>query len=125
LRLAIDASHVIWIATCNDPNAVEPAMRSRFQHIRVAQPTPEQIEAVVHSVHETLRQEFDWARAFDPQLDAGVVARLSDMSPRQMRRALEVGHARAAWDGRRRIRPEDLPDLHDSKRRRIGFIDHN
>lgn len=125
LRLPVDASHMLWIATCNDPNAVEPALRSRFQHIRVPQPTRQQIGAVVSSVYESLRHEFDWALAFDQDLDPSVVAKLTGMSPRQMRRALEAGHARAAWQGRRRVRPEDLPDLREPERRCIGFIDHN
>ncbi|WP_162911134.1 AAA family ATPase [Azohydromonas sediminis] len=125
LRLPIDASHLLWIATCNDADAVEPALRSRFQHVRVKEPTREQLWAVIQSVHEGLRRESEWAIAFDERLDEGVVARLASMSPRQMRQALEIAHAKAACQGRRRVQLADLPDLREPRRRAVGFISSN
>ncbi len=122
LRLPIDASYVTWIATCNDAGLIEPALRSRFALNVVKAPTREQMSAVVDSVHRHLLDESEWAGAFDNRLGADVVAKLADMTPRQMLRALEQAYAMAANAGRDRLRAEDIPQSTDDAKRRIGFL---
>lgn len=122
LRLPIDASYVVWIATCNDADLIEPALRSRFAVNVVKAPTSEQMRAVVASVHRHLLDDSDWADAFDNRLGTDVVAKLANMTPREMHRALEQAYAMAANTGRDRLRAEDIPQSTDDAKRRIGFL---
>jgi ATP-dependent Lon protease len=122
LRLPVDASYVVWIATCNDASLVEPALRSRFAITAVQAPTPDQMPAVVASVHKQLLQGRDWASAFDTRLSADVVAKLADMTPRQMHRALEQAYAAAANAGRDRLCADDIPRPVADSKRRLGFL---
>jgi len=122
LRLPVDASYVVWIATCNDASLVEPALRSRFAITEVQAPTPEQMPAVVASVHQQLIHGREWANAFDTRLSADVVAKLAEMTPRQMHRALEQAYAEAANAGRDRLCADDIPRPVAESKRRLGFL---
>lgn len=59
LLLPINCSHLLWIATCNDASAVEPALLSRFNVIDVSAPTAEQMPHVISSVQRALIEEAD------------------------------------------------------------------
>jgi len=122
LRLPVDASYVVWIATCNEASLVEPALRSRFALTEVKAPTRDQMPAVVASVHRHLLDDSDWASAFDNRLGADVVAKLADMTPRQMHRALEQAYAMAANAGRDRLRADDIPESAADAKQRLGFL---
>jgi hypothetical protein len=92
-----DVSRAIFIATANDPNRMDPALRSRFREIVVKSPTREQREPIIDSLWQRLRR--DRARLHLPErLDAEVMAILVERfrEARQMRRILEDGLGRAA-----------------------------
>lgn len=122
LRLPIDASHVLWMATCNDVTAIDPALLSRFHVIDVQEPNDLQCRAIVDSVNRDLLAGSEWSDGFDQALDGAVIERLSAVSPRTMRRALEYAYARAAAAGRRRITATDLDGFHAPCRPRIGLV---
>jgi ATP-dependent Lon protease len=122
ILLPVDASHIQWIATCNDPDAVEPALRSRFHLIEIRPPTAEQRAATVCSVNKALLRDSVWASAFDGRLSSSVIERLGDLSPRLVRQTLELAYARAALAGRRRIEVKDLEGLRTTFKRAIGFV---
>jgi ATP-dependent Lon protease len=124
LLLPVDASWISWMATCNDLEAIEPALRSRFHVIEVQPPTAVQRAAMVSSVHRALLCESSWAGAFDQDLSRAVIARLGDLSPRAVRRTLELAYAKAALAGRRRIEPIDVDAVPGLQRRGIGFVRH-
>lgn len=77
---------------------------------------------MVASVHRQLLDGSDWASAFDNRLGAEVVAKLADMTPRQMHRALELAYAAAASAGRDRLRAEDIPQSTTNAKRPLGFL---
>lgn len=122
LLLPVDASHILWIATCNDPEAVEVALRSRFHVIEVKPPTTDQRASTVRSVHQALLRDSEWSSAFDGCLSASVIDRLGNMDPRSVRQALELAYAKAAMAGRRRIEVKDLESLQAPSKRAIGFV---
>lgn len=124
LRLPIDASHVTWIATCNNVDEIDAPLRSRFRTFHIGPPNKEETHAVVRSVHKALRNAEDWALAFEPDLSTAVVSLLLGRTPREIRQALEDAYAQAAAAGRRALLPEDLPAVRydESQKNVMGFI---
>jgi ATP-dependent Lon protease len=130
LLLPVDASHLIWIATCNDTAGVDSAILSRFEVINVSQPSDVQMHAVVKSIHRDLFATSEWACAFDSNIPSTIIQTLSSQSPRHIRRALEAAYANSAQCGRRTLTVDDLkpqgsPSQDTSQRRSIGFINTN
>lgn len=64
--------------------------------------------AIVRSAHRWMRLHARCASAFEPELPADVLDALGQLSPRLLIRALEDGHARAAAEGRSRLRLNDV-----------------
>ena len=123
IGLAIDASKVNWIATCNDMRAIDPAILSRFNVIEVPQPTAGEMPAVIKSIHRDLLSTADWIGWFEQPLSTDVVAALAALSPRAVIRAIEDAYASAAAAGRRVVVPADVSDSRSPHRSHpIGFI---
>ena len=126
IGLAIDASKVTWIATCNDTRAIDPAILSRFTVIKVPQPTADEMPAVIQSIHRDLLSTADWIVWFEQPLSNDVVAALAALSPRAVMRAIEDAYASAAAAGRRVVIPADVGDSHSPHRKhQMGFIHSN
>ena len=67
----------------------------------------------------------EWGRHFDPEPGESVLARMSELVPREMRRAWTSAFGNARLDGRGRIEVADLPSAHASgSRAPIGFVRH-
>jgi len=127
IGLAIDASRITWIATCNDPQVIHPAIRSRFTMIDVRMPTSKQMPAVIESIHRELLLTAEWRAWFKQPPPAEALRALARFSPREARLAIEEMYASAAIAGRRSVLPDDVPKNASRARptRQIGFIhDH-
>ena len=122
LLLPVNAAHILWLATCNDVELVEPALRSRFEVIEVQAPTAAQMPAVIASVQQQLMDESDWSGAFDHRLDAGVMTALEAQTPREVRRVLEDAYAHAACAGRKVLTVADIEKPRNGTTRSIGFV---
>jgi len=124
IGLAIDASRVIWIATCNDADAIHPAILSRFTQVDVDYPSPQQMPSVIRSIQEELLRDAEWKDGFSHDLDEAVVEALACLQPRQVWQALEDAYSSAALAGRRTLLPCDIPEAkrHAPSHRSIGFI---
>ena len=129
MLLPVDASYLLWIATCNETSGIDPALLSRFEVIHIDQPTDIQMQAVVGSIHRELFATAEWSCAFDVDIPAGVVQSLSRHSPRLIRRTLEDAYAVAALARRRSLTLDDLKQLGSrtqaSQRNPIGFVNTN
>jgi len=125
--LAIDASKINWIATCNDVRGIDAPILSRFTVIEVPQPTAHEMPAVISSIHRDLVSTADWAAWFERPLSNEVVTALAALSPRAVMRAMEDAYASAATAGRRVVIPADVRDTHSPshQRGRIGFFHSN
>lgn len=115
----INASHVVWIATCNDEFAIESALLTRFRVFRIPQPTRDQAVAVVRSIFSDMVQNESWGAAFERDIADDVIEVLAGLSPRDMRMTIENACANAAIDGRNRLLIEDV--IQNQKRSKMGF----
>jgi len=122
IDIEVDASNLMWIATCNEPQHLEAALRSRFTEFEISQPTQGQMTAIVRSVYTGLRAHTRWAAAFDEELPDDVLEALGELNPRLVIRVLEDGHARAAADGRRRLWLRDIILPERKHQQRMGFV---
>ncbi len=128
MEVEIDASHIIWMATCNDPSKVEPALRSRFQEFVIEAPTNEQMKAVAQSVYRERRKHAAWGEVFTDQLDVSVAEAMSACTPRELAALIESAAAHAATCLRKHILLEDLKAAQASRQRqsrqarRLGFL---
>lgn len=104
--LRLDASHLLFIATANDARALSPAVRSRFEIIKVAAPSKDQALAVVRSVFETMRRQDSAIARFC--LAPQAVRALAEHSPREMRREIERACARAITRGSTAVMAADV-----------------
>mgnify|MGYP002623010084 CR=1 FL=1 len=122
--LPVDASHLVVIATCNDPGRLDSALRSRFHELHVPMPDQQQMAAVARSVYRQLRATRAWTKFFDAELPDFAIESLQRATPRVVARTLEEAHARAAAAGRLRLEPQDFAVASPvaSERRRIGFV---
>ncbi|EFK95111.1 ATP-dependent protease domain protein, partial [sediment metagenome] len=126
IGLAIDASKVNWIATCNDVRAIDAAIVSRFTVIEVPQPKAAEMPAVIASIHNDLLSTADWIEWFEQPLSTEVVSALAALSPRAVMRAIEDAYANAATAGRRVVIPADVSNSRSPHREHpIGFIHSN
>ena len=126
IGLAVDASRISWVATCNDLRAIDAAILSRFTVIEVPLPTPDEMPAVIQSIHRDLMSTADWIGWFQQPLSTEVVAALAALSPRAVMRAIEDAYASAAAAGRRVVIPADVGDSHSPHRKhQMGFIHSN
>lgn len=64
LEVEIDASNLFWIATCNDAEQIEPALRSRFQEFAIEAPTEAQMPAIAQSVYRERRKHGAWGGVY-------------------------------------------------------------
>lgn len=122
LGLPVNASCIQWIATCNDLDALEAPLLSRFRVFEVPAPDHEQMRAVALSVYRQMRNTQPWAAAFEVELSDAVLEALSQRTPREIRQTLEDTCANAASHGRRHLIVEDLPPQRMGARRSVGFL---
>lgn len=115
----INASHVVWVATCNDEFAIESALLTRFRVFRIPQPTRDQAAAVVRSIFSDMVQNESWGAAFDRDITDNVIKVLAGLSPRDIRMTIESACANAAIEGRNTLLIEDVNQ--NQKRSKMGF----
>ncbi len=119
---SIDASHVNWIATANDMEAIPGPLCSRLTVLHIQPPKPEQARSIAQAIYNRLRDESSWGNAFVERLDADVLARLQTLPPRSMRLVLQRALGAAARDGRGVVRVADITPPVEVSRRCLGFV---
>lgn len=105
--LALDASHVQWIATCNRLHKIDSPLRQRFLVFEIPRPSPEQSAQIVLSVFTQLRRECSWATQVDPPIQPHILHHLAKLPPRRIRQQLTVMYGRALAAGRRYVSMDD------------------
>jgi len=107
-ELAIDASHVNWLATANDESSLPAPIKSRFTVLHIPTPNAEQTRQIAQNVYQRLRSSAAWGSVFDECLDESPLDALQALPPRELRKTLEKAFGGAAMDGRTKIQAEDL-----------------
>jgi ATP-dependent Lon protease len=120
-EVAIDASQVIWVATANDERAIPEPILNRMNVYEVQMPDRDAARAIALRLYVGIRADHDWGRSFDAQPSDAVLDRMSELAPREMRRAWKTAFGNARLDQRGTIEWRDLPQAH-GKRTPIGFV---
>jgi ATP-dependent Lon protease len=120
-EVPIDASQVIWIATANDERAIPEPLLNRVNVYAVQAPDREQARAIALRLYAQLRRDHRWGERFAETPSDEVQERMSELAPREMRRAWTTAFGNARLAGRGSVEPCDLPQAH-TKRSPIGFV---
>jgi ATP-dependent Lon protease len=120
IDIDLDASQVFWVLTANSLEGIPPALLSRMAVYEVPAPTPEQAAAIAQRVYAGLLHELKLQK-LDSELSENVLDKLSEVSPREMRKALLDGLGYAVAAGRTALTPDDIRLKADPARRKIGF----
>ena len=124
-EVAIDASQVIWVATANDGHAIPEPILNRMSVYEVQAPDRDAARTIALRLYASLRTGHDWGRRFDESPAEAVLERMSELAPRDMRRAWTAAFGNARLDNRCTIELRDLPDAHGvGKRGPLGFVGH-
>ncbi|MBI1890608.1 MAG: AAA family ATPase [Burkholderiales bacterium] len=120
IDLEIDASKVFWVLTANSLGGIPEALLSRMAVYEVPAPTTEQAAAIAERIYRGLLKELR-LRTFDQDLNVPVKDKMSEVSPREMRKALLDGLGFAVAAGRSALTPDDVRLKPDQGKRKIGF----
>lgn len=125
--LPVDASHILWMATSNNPYRLPEPIRSRFELIEVNPPEKSEMNAIVRSVYRNvLSTNIGWQNSFAAQLSPDVIDAVTGLAPRQIQRALMTAMGNAALEpprrGLRRLRPSDLEHTIKYQTNPVGFL---
>lgn len=120
-EVPIDASQVIWVATANDARAIPEPILNRMSVFEVEAPDHEAARKIAARLYRSIRADHDWGSRFEPEPPADVLDAMSELAPREMRRAWTCAFGNAKLAGRGEIRVVDLPQA-PAKRGPIGFV---
>jgi ATP-dependent Lon protease len=120
-EVPIDASQVIWVATANDGRGIPDPILNRMNVYEVQAPDRDAARHIATKLYRSIRAEHDWGSRFDAEPGSDVLDAMSDLAPREMRRAWMTAFGNAKLDRRERIDVRDLPGQR-GKRGSIGFV---
>jgi ATP-dependent Lon protease len=120
-EIAIDASQVIWVATANDARSIPDPILNRMNVYEVQAPDRDAARHIAAKLYRSIRADHDWGSRFDPEPRVDVLDRMSEMAPREMRRAWMTAFGNAKLARRDHILPEDLPEA-GHRKPTIGFV---
>lgn len=116
--IPIDASRVIWIGTCNDPDALPAPLLSRFRRFDIAI-TPAQSRQIAISIMHATLDDFGLSEiVFHP----GAVEILATMTPRRIKQAVTEGIGRVLGQDRDIVLASDIAGENTIARQRMGFV---
>lgn len=120
-EIPIDASGAVWFATANDAARIPEPILNRMNVYEIDPPDEDGAARIARSIYREIREAHDWGRRFPEAPGADVVERLAELTPREMRRAVQTAFGNAKIAGRAEMQAGDVPDLRGGRRQRIGF----
>jgi ATP-dependent Lon protease len=120
-EVPIDASQVIWVATANDDRSIPEPILNRMNVYEVQAPDRAAACHIAAKLYRSIRADHDWGSRFAPEPEVDVLERMSEMAPRDMRRAWMTAFGNAKLARRDRVIAADLPEA-SSRRSPIGFV---
>ena len=124
LSVAINASHITWLAAVNDASSLPPPLLSRFTRFAIAAPIAQDMRNMARSHYQQLR--LDWSELPAQMPDEWLKA-IESLSLRAMGQHLESALGRAAMraemagTGSVELQAEDMHMAPHAKPR-IGFL---
>ena len=120
-EVPIDASQVIWVATANDARTIPEPILNRMNVFAVQAPSRDAARQIAARLYKRIRADHDWGRRFEPEPGADMLDAMSELAPRDMRRAWMTAFGNAKLAGRSALEPADLPEA-QGRRAPIGFV---
>ena len=120
-EVAIDASQVIWVATANEARGIPDPILNRMNVYEVLAPDRTAARHIAAKLYRGIRADHGWGQRFEAEPRDDVLDRLSEMAPREMRRAWMTAFGNAKLDRREHIEVRDLPQA-AGKRSVMGFV---
>jgi ATP-dependent Lon protease len=120
-EVAIDASQVIWVATANDARSIPDPILNRMNVYEIAAPDREAAQRIAAKLYRNIRNDHDWGSRFEPEPRAEVLERMSELAPREMRRAWMTAFGNSKLAQRDSVMLADLPEA-SGKKSSIGFV---
>ena len=121
VEVPIDASDIVWIATANDMRVIPEPILNRVNVYHSPAPDQEGSCRIASSIYQEIREGHTWGMRFPENLSGDTLAKISELSPREMRRVILNGFGNARLAGRYEIKPEDIEVECLAKKSRIGF----
>ena len=119
--MPIDASQVIWVATANDGRAIPDPILNRMNVYEVQAPDAQAARRIAARPYRSIRADHGWGQRFETEPRSDVLDAMSELAPREMRRAWMTAFGNARLDKRAQLRPADLPEP-AGRRAAIGFV---
>ncbi|MDD2660271.1 MAG: AAA family ATPase [Methylococcales bacterium] len=95
-EVAINASHVIWIATANELGAISQPIRDRFTVFTASEPTRAQMTEIIHIQYARFVNHHPSGCFFDEKISDEALIALAGFHPRKVRKVLEGAFGFAA-----------------------------
>ncbi len=118
VRLELDASRVVWVATANETDSIPAPLLSRFQVFQIEAPSAAASRVIARSVVASALRELGLRARIEP----AALDRLARLGPRAQVQAIEDALAAAVARGEHRlvVREADLPKP-PAPRQPMGF----
>ena len=120
-EVPIDASQLIWVATANDARGIPDPILNRMNVYEVLAPDRDAARHIAAKLYRSIRADHGWGERFETEPMNDVLDRMSEMAPREMRRAWMTAFGNAKLDRRERVEVRDLPEA-TGKRGAMGFV---
>lgn len=121
IEVAVNASHILWVATANDEATIPEPILNRMNVYAIERPDRDGAMRIVRALYREILAAHSWG--FDPEtLDDEVLEKLADIPPRDMRKLLLDAFGNAKIEGRSHLMLKDLNLERLAKRKaKIGF----
>jgi ATP-dependent Lon protease len=120
-EVPIDASQVIWVATANDERNIPEPILNRMTVYEVKAPDRDAARIIATKLYLSIRSRHDWGAQFEPQPSSDILDQISEMPPREMRRAWMTAFGNAKLARRCHLICADLPGS-QARKSLIGFM---
>ena len=120
-EISIDASQVIWVATANDERHIPEPILNRMNVYEIKAPDREAARRIATKLYLSIRNHHNWGEQFESFPSSDVLEQISEMPPREMRRAWMTAFGNAKLARRQHLTCADLPES-QARKSAIGFM---
>ena len=119
--LELDASRILYFATSNSVETIDPGILSRFRVFDIEAPSRHESVQIIENIFTQIQSTRP--RAFSNLLlNGSAIEKLLDLSPRKIKAALTTAAGNALIAGRTHVCDVDVEDEPERKRQTIGFV---
>jgi ATP-dependent Lon protease len=98
LETPCNCSFIVWIGTANSVDRIPEPILSRFTVIQIERPSAQQMENVLRSIYNKIRENHAWGPKFDENLPRDLIKKIIDsgLEPRRIQKELISACGKAA-----------------------------